>query len=168
MAMKKLALIAAGAFVFSGIGASAAHEYHAGDVTILHPWARPASEGQNGAVYFTIRNGGKGSETFVSAESPVAEKAELHETRDDNGVMTMRAVKDAVEIRPGSALELKPGGYHLMLMNLKRPLEEGAMVPLTITLGKAGATRVDIKVEKTAPGTAEAMPMEMHHHHPAR
>ncbi len=58
----------------------------------------------------------------------------------------MRAVKDGAEVKPGSSLELKPGGYHLMLIDLKKPLEEGAMVPLTITLAKAAAINVDIKV----------------------
>ena len=160
--MTKLAIIAAGAFALFAANASQAHEYHSKDLTIFHPWARPAAEGQNGAAYLTIKNDGKEADTFISAESPMAEKTQIHETRDENGIMKMRAVKDGVEIKPGSSLEFKPGGYHIMLMDLKKPLEAGAMVPLTITLAKAGAINVEIKVEKTAPGTAEAMPMDMH------
>ncbi len=160
--MTKFAFLVAGALALFGAGASQAHEYRTGDLTIFHPWARPAAEGQNGAAYLTIKNGGKDAETFVSAESPVAEKTELHETRDENGVMKMRAVKEGVEIKPGSSLEFKPGSYHIMLIDLKKPLEEGAMVPLKITLAKAGTIDVDVKVEKTSPGTAEAMPMDMH------
>ena len=76
--------------------------------------------------------------------------------------MKMRAVKDGIEIKPGSSLEFKPGGYHIMLLGLKKPLEEGATAPLTVTLAKAGAVSMEIKVEKTAPGTAEGRPMEMH------
>ncbi len=162
MTMTKLAFIAAGALVFFGVAAPQAHEYHKEDLTIFHPCARPAAMGQNSAAYFIIKNGGKDSETFVSAESPVAESIELHETRDENGVMKMRAIKGGVEIKPGSSLELKPGGYHIMLIDLKKPLEEGETVPLTITLAKAGAVGVDVNVEKTAPGAAEAMPMDMH------
>jgi len=160
--MTKLAIITAGALALFAANATQAHEYHSKDLTIFHPWARPAAEGQNGAVYLTITNAGEEAEKFISAESPVAEKAELHETRDEGGVMKMRAVKDGAEIKPGSSLEFKPGGYHIMLLDLKKPLEAGAMVPLTITLAKAGAINVDVKVEKTAPGTAGAMPMDMH------
>ena len=160
--MTKLAILAASVLALFAANAAHAHDYHVKDLTILHPWARPAAEGQTGAVYLTIKNDGKEDDKFLSAESPAAAKVELHETSDENGVMKMRAVKDGAEVMPGSSLELKPGGYHLMLFDLKKPLEEGAMVPLTITLEKAGAINVDIKVEKTAPGTAEAMPMHMH------
>ncbi len=160
--MMKFALISAGALALLGASASQAQDYNAGDLTIFHPWARPASEGQSGAVYLSIKNGGTDAEKFVSAESPVAEKAELHETRDENGVMKMRAVKDGVEIKSGSSLEFKPGGYHIMLLGLKKPLEEGEMIPLKITLAKAGTINVDIKVQKTTPGTAEVMPNHSH------
>ena len=160
--MTKLAIPAASVLALFAANAAHAHDYHVKDLTILHPWARPAAEGQTGAAYLTIKNDGKEGDRVLSAESPAAAKVELHETSDENGVMKMRAVKDGAEVKPGSSLAFKPGGYHLMLFDLKKPLEEGAMVPLTITLAKAGAINVDIKVEKTAPGTAEAMPMDMH------
>lgn len=160
--MTKLTIIAAAAFAFFAANAAQAHEYHSKDLTILNSWARPAAEGQNGAVYLTIKNAGKEADTFISAESPIAEKTQIHETRNEDGIMKMRPVKDGVEIKPGSSLEFKPGGYHIMLVDLKKPLEAGAMAPLTITLAKAGAISVEIKVEKTAPGSAEAAPMDMH------
>ncbi len=163
--MTKLAILAASVLAVFAANAARAHDYHVKDLTIFHPWARPAAEGQTGAVYLTIKNDGNVSEKFLSAESPAAAKVELHETRDENGVMKMRAVRAGAEVKPGSSLELKPGGYHLMLFDLKKPLEEGAVVPLTITLEKAGAITVDVKVEKTAPGTVEAMPMDMHGMH---
>ncbi len=161
--MTKLAIMAASALALFAANAAQAQDIHTNDLTISHAWARPAAEGQNGAAYVSIKNAGKDAETFVSAASPVAEKTELHETRDENGVMTMRAVKEGVEIKPGASIEFKPGGYHIMLFDLKKPLEVGAVVPLTITFAKAGAISVDVKVEKTAPGTADAMPMDMRH-----
>ena len=160
--MMKLAIMAAGALAFFAANAAQANEYHAKDLTIVHPWARPAAEGQNGAAYLTIKNGSQEPETFISAESPVAEKTEVHETRDENGVMKMRQVKGGVEIKPGASLEFRPGGYHIMLFGLKKALEAGATVPLTITLAKAGPVNVDVKIEKTAPNSAETMPMDMH------
>lgn len=157
--MTKFATLAAGALALFAAHAAAAYDYHVKDLTILNPWARPAAQGQNGAVYLTIKNAGKDTETFISAETPLAEKAELHETRDEDGVMSMRPVKDGIAIKPGASVEFKPGGYHIMLFGLKKPLEEGGVVPLTITLAKAGAVTVEIKVETAAPQSSHA-------HHP--
>jgi copper(I)-binding protein len=160
--MTKLTIIAAAALALFAANAAQAHEYHSKDLTIFNSWARPAAEGQYSAVYLTIKNAGEEADTFISAESPIAEKTQIHETRIEDGVMKMRAVKDGIEIKPGTSLEFKPGGYHIMLLGLKKPLEAGAMAPLTITLAKAGAINMEIKVEKTAPGTVEAHPMDMH------
>ena len=134
--MTKLAIIAASALALFAANAAQAHEYHSKDLTIFHPLGASSGRGPDSAVYLTIKNAGKEADKFISAESPAAEKAELHETRDEDGVMKMRAVKDGAEIKPGSSLEFKPGGYHIMLIDLKKPLEEGAMVPLTITLAR--------------------------------
>jgi periplasmic copper chaperone A len=157
--MTRLTIIAAAALA---LFAANAQEYHSKDLTISNSWARPAGEGQYSAIYLTIKNAGSEADTFISAESPVAEKTQVHETRNEDGVMKMRAVKDGIEIKPGSSLEFKPGGYHIMLLDLKKALAEGATAPLTITLAKAGAISMEIKVQKTAPGTAEAHPMDMH------
>jgi periplasmic copper chaperone A len=160
--MTRLTIIAAAALALFAANHAQAQEYHSKDLTISNSWARPAAEGQYSAIYLTIKNAGEDADTFISAESPVAEKTQVHETRIEDGVMKMRAVKDGIEIKPGSSLEFKPGGYHIMLLGLKKTLEEGAMAPLTITLAKAGAISMEVKVEKTAPGTAEAHPMDMH------
>ena len=122
----------------------------------------PGGRGPVQRLYLTIKNAGAEADTLVSAESPIAGKTQIHESRIEDGVMKMRAVKDGIEIKPGSSLKFKPGGYHIMLLGLKKTLEEGATAPLTITLAKAGAINMEIKVEKTAPGTAEAHPMDMH------
>lgn len=160
--MTRLALIAAGAIALFAANPSQAHDYKKGDLTIFHPWARPAPQGANGAVYLVIKNNGKETDKFVSAESSAAEKTELHETIDDNGVMKMRPLKEGIDLKPGASVELKPGGAHIMLIDLKKGLQEGEMVRLTIKLEKAGAIDVDVKVERTAPGTAEAAPMDTH------
>ncbi len=161
--MTKLAILAAGALSLLAIGAVSAHEYEKGDLLIGHPWARPTAEGAKlGAAYLSIENKGKDADKFVSAESPVAEKAELHESREVDGVMTMRPVEGGIEIEPGSKVELKPGGYHIMLFGLKKQLREGEMVPLTVMLAKAGAIDVEIKVEKTGAASAQATPAHDH------
>jgi copper(I)-binding protein len=160
--MTRLTIMAAAALALFAANAAQAQEYHSKDLTISNAWARPAGEGQYSAIYLTIKNAGQEADTFLSAESPVAEKTQVHETRNEDGIMKMRPVKDGIEIKPGSSLEFKPGGYHIMLLDLKKALVEGATAPLTITLAKAGAINMEIKVQKTAPGAAEAHPMDMH------
>ena len=93
-----------------------------------------------GAGYITITNKGTADDTLVSASSPVAGVTQIHEMKMEGQVMRMRAVA-AVPIQPGQPLELKPGGYHLMLMDLKAPLKVGTQVPVTLTFRDAkGAT----------------------------
>lgn len=151
--MKKLAILAAGALALLG---ARAVEAHATNLDIDHAWARPAAAGKNAAIYLTIKNRGEESDRFVSADSPVAAKAELHETRDENGVLAMRALPDGIEIKPGSSIEFKPGSYHIMLFDLKQPLQEGATLPFTLTFEKAGTVKLEAKIEKTDPHTSDA------------
>jgi periplasmic copper chaperone A len=159
--MTKLAILAAGALSLLAVEAVSAHEYKTGDLLIGHPWARPTAEGAKiGAAYLSIENKGKEADKLVSAESTAAEKAELHQSSEVNGVMSMRPVEGGIEVKSGAVTELKPGGYHIMLLGLKRQLREGDMVPLTITLAKAGPVSVEIKVEKT--GAAGARPAHDH------
>jgi hypothetical protein len=161
--MPKIASMAAGALALFAACAAHAHQYQKGDLTIFHPWARPTAESATlGAAYLSINNDGQEADRLVSAASPAAAKAELHETRDENGVMKMRAVEGGIEIKPGSSVELRPGGYHIMLFGLKKPLQENEMVPLTLTLEKAGPIEVKVKVEKNQPASATAAPMHDH------
>jgi copper(I)-binding protein len=161
--MTKLGILAAGGLSLLAAGAVSAHDYKSGDLLIGHPWARPTAEGAKlGAAYLSIENKGKEADKLVSAESPASEKTELHESREVNGVMTMRAVTGGIEVKPGAKVELKPGGYHLMLVGLKKQLREGETVPLTLTLAKAGPVNVEIKVEKTGAASAHATPAHNH------
>jgi hypothetical protein len=158
---KLTSLAAAAALALFGFAVAQAQEFRQGDLTISHPWARPTAEGQkNGAAYLSIKNGGSEGDKLVSAESPVAERTQLHETLNENGVMKMRAVTNGVEIQPGAAADFKPGGSHIMLFGLKKRLEEGQTVPLTLTFAKAGSMSVEVKIEKSSSGTGE-----MHSHH---
>ncbi|GAB3253206.1 copper chaperone PCu(A)C [Chitinimonas naiadis] len=138
-----------------------AHEFKAGNLEIHHPWARATPAGSTaGAVYFKINNSGAEADALVSATAPdVAAKAELHNHVNDNGVMRMRPVPKLDIPAKGSAL-LEPGGYHLMLLNLKKPLTEGEKLPLTLRFKKAGEVKVEIKVEAL---TADATHMHEGH-----
>jgi copper(I)-binding protein len=125
-------------------GAAAA----AGPVEVSNAWARAtAPSAKTGVAYLTIANKGAADDRLVSAETPAAAKAEPHMTTNDNGVMKMRPVP-AIAVKAGQQLELKPGGFHLMLVGLKAPLKEGQSIPLTLNFEKAGKVEVMVKVEK--------------------
>ncbi len=105
----------------------------AGVLDVVDVRARPAPlEGGNGAAYMTVRNGLDTAIRLSSAAGDVASAIELHETIDDNGVMKMEPHPEGFEIPPGSVLELKPGGKHVMLLGLGKPLAVGDTFELTL------------------------------------
>lgn len=125
-----------------------------GGPRVDHAWAH-ATPGKMriGAVYFTVES--PTADRLVGVATPVAGKAELHAAMDGNGMMRMHEVKGGVALPAGGKIELKPGGMHVMLMDLKHPLKAGDSFPLTVTFEKAGAREVMVDVEKMgamAPG----------------
>lgn len=120
-------------------------------IVVSNAWARAsAGAATTGAVYFTITDS-EAADRLIGMSTPVAGKAELHETRNENGVIRMRAMS-AVPLEPRKPVTLAPGGYHVMLMELKRPLEVGDEFPLILTFEKAPPVTVHVKV--TAAGAA--------------
>jgi len=140
------------AFLFVAIALAApaaAHEYKLGDLTIDHPWARAsAGNAKTGAAYLAVVNDGTEADRLVAANSPVG-RAELHTHLSEDGIMKMRPV-DAVDLPAGERVVLEPGGLHVMLMDLAKPLMEGESFPLTLTFEKAGPIDVEVKVEGVA------------------
>lgn len=122
----------------------------AGDITLDHPWARATPAGAKvGAGYVTLKNTGSAGDNLVAATADVAGRVEIHEMAVVDGVMKMRPVK-ALPIPAGKSVELKPGSYHIMLMELKQPLKAGDKVTGTLTFEKAGTIPVEYAVEATA------------------
>lgn len=119
----------------------------AGDISLEHPWSRETpNNAPVGAGYVTIKNSGAALDRLVSATADVAGKVEIHEMAMTDGVMKMREIS-GLDIPAGKSAELKPGGYHIMFMNLKRPLKAGETIKGTLTFEKAGAVPVEYKVE---------------------
>jgi protein SCO1/2 len=108
-------------------------------------WARPAHAGGTSGAYLTIVNAGAQADALVGAQSPLAESAEVHETRMAGAVMQMQPVV-RVEVSAGGQLELKPGGYHIMLMGLKRALAVGDRVPIILQFERGGAVQIEATV----------------------
>ena len=130
-----------------------AQDFTQGDLKIARPWARETARmARAGGAFMTIENTGSTPDRLLKAASPVATRTEVHTVIQDGDVMRMREVP-AIDLAPKAKVELKPGGYHVMLMELKAPLKAGDRFPLTLTFEKAGTVTVDITVEKLS-GTA--------------
>ncbi len=127
-----------------------AQDYVLKSLKIDHLFARATPTGaKTGGVFFTVENRGEIGDTLIRASSPIAGNVELHHMAVEAGVMRMRAIP-AVEVKPGGKLELKPGGYHLMLFDLRQPLKNGDKFPLTLTFDRAGTLEVSVVVEAIA------------------
>lgn len=128
--------------------ATFAHDYKLGSLEITHPWTRATPPtAKSGGGFLTITNKGTTPDRLIAARSPVSLKAEVHEMRMEGSVMRMREIEKGLEIPPGATVTLKPGGYHIMFMELKAPLAKDAKVPVTLVFEKAGSIDVELKVE---------------------
>lgn len=124
------------------------HAHDASPVMIVQPWARATPPGApTGAAYLTIMNHGTEPDVLVGGSSPQAERVEFHQSTMDGGIMKMRPVANGVAIPAGGTVELKPDGYHVMLVGLKAPLKSGTMLPVTLRFAKAGSIEVLFAVE---------------------
>jgi len=133
-------------------GTAAAEDYKVKMLRVSNPFTRATPPGAKIAgAFMSIENQGKEADRLVSASSPVAAVVAIHEMTMDGGLMKMRAVK-GIDLKPGATVELRPGGYHVMLEDLKRPLKDGEQIPLVLTFEKAGA--LEIKVNVGAMGAA--------------
>jgi len=138
-------------------------------VDVQGAWARATVPGQKATGAFmklTAKDGAK----LVSVSSPVAGVSEVHEMKMDGDVMKMRAVAGGLDLPAGKAVELKPGGYHVMLMDLKGPLQKDSKIAMTLTFkdakGVETRTELTVPVAMAAPGAKPAdMPAMDHSKH---
>jgi copper(I)-binding protein len=137
------------AMLFIAAAPSFAHEFKAGDIEIVHPWSRATPEGAKVAAgYMTIMNNGAEPDRLVSVSGDIAGRTEIHEMAvDAQGVMTMRPLADGLEVPAGGSVELKPGSFHIMFMDLKRGAKEGEPFKGELVFEKAGAVSVEFAVE---------------------
>lgn len=126
---------------------AAAEGAQLGTLKITAAWARATPKGASvGGGYLTITNTGKESDRLVGGSSDVSNGFEIHEMSMDKGVMKMRPVAEGVEIKPGQTVTLKPGGFHIMLTGLKKPLVQGEHIKGTLAFAKAGKVDIDFTV----------------------
>ena len=136
-------------------------------VTAEGAWARASVAGQQASGAF-VRLTAQTPLHLVAVETTAAEVAEIHEMRMDGDVMRMRAI-DALALPAGQTVELKPGGYHLMLQQLKTPLLAGTQVPVTLVFrdaqGQTSRLPLHIPVQRMAPGAHAAPSGHSHGQH---
>jgi len=134
-------------------GPGVAQTYKVGSIAIEQPWARATPKGATtGAGYMKITNTGTEPDRLVGGSAAFAGRFEVHSMTMEQGVMKMRELKDGLEIKPGETVELKPGGYHVMFVDLKTPLAQGEDVTVTLTFAKAGTIEVKYPVEAAGAG----------------
>ncbi len=134
-----------------------AHEAKLGDLLVEHPWSRATPAGAPVAGgFFAVANRGTAADRLVSARFERAGRVEIHEMAVKDGVMAMRELPKGIEIPAGGRIELKPGGHHLMFMELKAPLKEGEMLKGTLVFEKAGSVDVEFKVEPVGARKSDA------------
>jgi periplasmic copper chaperone A len=115
-------------------------------VEVRDAWARATAPGQEtGGVFLSLRNDGGEADRLLGGSTPAARSVEIHAMTMKGDVMRMRRQAD-VEIAANGAVELKPGGTHLMLMNLTSPLVAGTRFPLALRFAKSGGRQVQVKV----------------------
>ena len=123
----------------------------AANVSVTDAWARATMPGQQvSGAYMQIQ--ADADARLVGVSSPAVPRVEVHEMTMDGGVMRMREVK-LIELPKGKTVSLEPGGYHIMLMNLKKPIAAGDVIPLTLVVESGGKQQtVEVKAEARAMG----------------
>lgn len=150
--MRKISLLAAGLLFSAGVLAGAADQ-----VSVQEPYVRlaPPNAPATGA-FMVIKNNGDKDIKVLKADNPVSRVTELHNHINDGGVMRMRPVQ-AIEIKAKGEAVLKPGSLHVMLIDLKAPMKEGDVVPITLGFDDGSSKQVDAKVVRPMPANMPAM-----------
>jgi periplasmic copper chaperone A len=139
-----------------GSGEGAGHA----DLLVEGAWARPMAvpagapspSGIHSAVYLTLRNGGAVPVRLSGGETPVAGALEIHESRMEDGIMRMRRLEDGIPIPAGGGVELRPGGLHLMLLNLRESVVEGDTLLISLQFDGLGTREVQVPVRLAGHG----------------
>ncbi|HZO03598.1 MAG TPA: copper chaperone PCu(A)C [Burkholderiales bacterium] len=124
------------------------HSHEKGEIQVRHPWSRATPPGAKVAVgYMEIRNHGTQPDRLLSASTALAQRVEMHITRQEGEVVKMRQVK-SFEVPARERYELRPGGAHLMLVDIARPLKKGERFAMKLVFERAGELEVEVEVQE--------------------
>lgn len=142
-----------------------AQDIMAGTLKIEQPWTRATPGGAKVAGGFMkITNTGKETDRLVGGSSDVAKIFEVHEMSMEGGMMKMRALEKGLEIKPGETIMLKPGSYHVMFIDLNRPIKEGDSVSGELQFEKAGKVKLNFTAAAIGSGAPAAAGQHKNHH----
>lgn len=138
-------------------------ETKVGNLVINKPWSRTTPPGASvGVGYLEIRNTGDAPDTLLGAAANFAKRVEVHESSEKDGIATMRKLADGLELPANETVELKPGGFHLMLMGLHEPITTDKKLPIELHFKNAG--KVTVEFDVTPIGAAKSDSGHKHHH----
>lgn len=163
--MRFVQVLAGAAFSVVAMHAAIAGDYKLGNMELDDLWVRASVPGQvNGAGYLEIENKGDAADKLIAVESAASKRIELHTIINENGVAKMREVQGGIPVASKGKTELKPGGYHVMFIQLNGPFKVGEKVDAVLKFEKAGSVNVQFKVKPATynPGTTgeHSMPMQ--------
>ena len=115
-------------------------------IEIKDAWLRTGAEGLNSALYFKIENNSDKPDTLYKISSGIAQHIMMHETYKKDDMMGMREI-NVIAVKPNSSIEFKPGGYHVMLMNLRRDIKKGDKIGFTLFFKSAGEMSINAIVK---------------------
>lgn len=151
-----LGILLVGAFCVAGCGGPAADigdqggatapEATVGDITVSGAWVRAGTTERPTGGYMVIRNAGAADDRLVRVRCDAAGTAEVHQTVTEGGEAAMLPLAEGLVVPSGGEVELKPGGFHVMLMALRRDLVAGETVPLTLEFEVGGEVVVEAEV----------------------
>lgn len=141
--MKKLTLILASAVSLSAF----AQDAKVGNINVNHPWARATPGAVKNSAAFMIFDNKGAADKLIGVTGDIAREIQIHSMVTEAGVMKMREIK-SLDIPANGKAELKPGGFHVMLIGLKDGLKEGEKFPLKLKFEKAGEVTVQVTAEK--------------------
>jgi hypothetical protein len=163
--MKQTSLFFAAFCLFAS--PAAAQSYTAGTIEISNPWMRATPKGADVAGgYMTLTNKGTEADRLMGGSIEGVKRFEIHSMAMEGGVAKMRPVEGGLEIKPGQSVTLTPSSFHVMLIGLKQPFQQGQHVKGTLTFQKAGKVDVEFNVQPIgAAGPMPSMPggMQMQH-----
>ena len=159
IALAVATLMATGAFAQNAGEPAVKREFTKGDIRIVEPWARATPGGAKVAAgYVTITNAGKAADRLVGGSAIVSGTLEIHDMTMTDGVMRMRHLDKGIELKPGVTVVLKPGGLHVMFMELKQPIKLGETVKGSLMFEKAGTIEIEFDVAPIGAPALNAAP----------
>jgi len=163
--MRVVQVVAGAALSLFALHAAMAGDYKVGNIELDDLWVRASVPGQvNGAGYLEIENKGDAADKLIAVESSSSKRIELHTIINESGVAKMREVQGGIPVPAKGKTQLKPGGYHVMFIQLSGPFKAGEKVDAIMKFEKAGSVKVQFEVKPPTynPGTSgeHGMPMQ--------